>query len=102
VQFKNRFGAGGLLGLFFTKNLTLEGDASYTKSTSRPTSLATLATSPSGPGAVHLPLGSSYSRLIFGPGYVAARYRGDLHMTDNGFTGVVGRKLGLSRHLALR
>ena len=52
--------------------------------------------------AAHVPLGSSYSRLIFGAGYVAARYREDLHVTDDGFTGLVGLKLGLSRHVGLR
>lgn len=103
LHFKDRFGAGGLLGIFFAKNVAIEGDASYTK-----THFDTGA-----PGdfryipirarlAAHIPLGSSYSRLILGAGYVAARYRGDLHVTDNGFTGLVALKLGLSRHFALR
>jgi outer membrane protein OmpA-like peptidoglycan-associated protein len=103
LHFKDRFGAGGLLGFFIAKNVALEGDASYTE-THLDTGL---------PGdftyipirarlAAHLPLGSSYSRLILGAGYVAARYRKDLRESDNGFTGLVGLKLGLSRHLALR
>jgi outer membrane protein OmpA-like peptidoglycan-associated protein len=33
---------------------------------------------------------------------VAALYRGDLHESDNGFTGLVGLKLGLTRHFSLR
>jgi outer membrane protein OmpA-like peptidoglycan-associated protein len=103
LRFKDRFGAGGLVGIFVAKNIALEGDASYTE------------THPDNrlPGdftyipirarlAAHLPLGSSYSRLILGAGYVAARYRKDLRETDDGFTGLVGLKLGLSRHFALR
>jgi outer membrane protein OmpA-like peptidoglycan-associated protein/opacity protein-like surface antigen len=103
LQFKDRFGAGGLVGIFFAKNVALEGDASYTK-THLDTGL---------PGdfsytpirarlAAHLPLGSSYSRLILGAGYVAALYRKDLRESDNGLTGLVGLKLGLSGHVALR
>jgi outer membrane protein OmpA-like peptidoglycan-associated protein len=103
LQFKDRFGGGGLLGFFIAKNVALEGDASYT-GTHFDTGL---------PGdfsyipirarlAAHLPLGSSYSRLILGAGYVAALYRKDLHESDNGLTGLVGLKLGLSRHFALR
>jgi outer membrane protein OmpA-like peptidoglycan-associated protein len=103
LQFKDRFGAGGLLGIFFAKNVALEGDASYTE------------THPDNglPGdfsyipirarlAAHLPLGSSYSRLILGAGYVRALYRKDLRENDDGFTGLVGLKLGLSPHFALR
>jgi len=103
LQFKDRFGAGGLVGIFFAKNVALEGDASYTE-THLDSGL---------PGdfsyipirarlAAHLPLGSSYSRLILGAGYVRALYRKDLRESDNGFTGLVGLKLGLSRHFALR
>jgi outer membrane protein OmpA-like peptidoglycan-associated protein len=103
LRFKDRFGAGGLLGIFIAKNVSLEGDASYTR-THLDTGL---------PGdftyvpirarlAAHLPLGSSYSRLILGAGYVRALYRKGLHENDNGFTGLVGLKLGLSRHFALR
>jgi outer membrane protein OmpA-like peptidoglycan-associated protein len=103
LRFKDRFGAGGLLGIFIAKNIALEGDASYTR-THFDTGL---------PGdfnyipirarlAAHVPLGSSYSRLILGAGYVAALYRKDLHESDNGLTGLVGLKLGLSRHIALR
>jgi outer membrane protein OmpA-like peptidoglycan-associated protein len=103
LRFKDRFGVGGLVGIFVAKNIALEGDASYTE------------THPDNglPGdfsyipirarlAAHLPLGSSYSRLIFGAGYVRALYRKDLRENDDGFTGLVGLKLGLSRHFALR
>jgi outer membrane protein OmpA-like peptidoglycan-associated protein len=103
LVFKDRFGAGGMLGFFIAKNIALEGDASY------------IETHPDNglPGefsyipvrarlAAHLPLGSSRSRLILSAGYVAALYRDDLHENDDGFTGLVGLKLGLTRHLALR
>ncbi len=103
LGFDDRFGAGGLLGIFVAKNVALEGDASYTKT--HPSNGA--------PGdfsyvpirarlAAHLPLGSSYSRLIIGAGYVPALYRSDLHVTNNGFTGLAGFILGLSRHFSLR
>jgi outer membrane protein OmpA-like peptidoglycan-associated protein len=100
---KDRFGAGGLLGFFIAKNIALEGDASYTQ------------THPDNglPGdfsyvpirarlAAHLPLGSSRSRLILGAGYVAALYRDDVHENDDGFTGLAGLKLALTRHLSFR
>lgn len=102
LQFKDRFGAGGLLGIFLAKNIALEGDASYTE-THFDTGLGDFSYIPIRARlAAHLPLGSSYSRLILGAGYVGARYRKDLSESDDGFTGLVGLKLGLSRHFGLR
>jgi outer membrane protein OmpA-like peptidoglycan-associated protein/opacity protein-like surface antigen len=103
LQFKDRFGAGGLLGIFIAKNIALEGDASYTQThfdTGLPGDFSYIPIRAR--LAAHLPLGSSYSRLILGAGYVSALYRKDLHERDNGLTGLVGLKLGLSRHFALR
>ena len=103
LQLKNRFGAGGLLGIFFVKNVAVEGDASYTRTHLKSGLPGDFSYIPIRARlAAHVPLGSSYSRLIFGAGYVAARYREDLHVTDDGFTGLVGLKLGLSRHVGLR
>ena len=103
LQFDNRFGAAALLGIFFAKNVALEGDASYTKTHPKNGLPGDFSYIPIRARlAAHVPLGSSYSRLILGAGYVAARYREDLHVTDHGFSGLVGLKLGLSRHLALR
>jgi len=103
LGFKDRFGAGGLLGIFFAKNVALEGDASYTQTHLESGLPGNFSYIPIRARlAAHLPLGSSYSRLILGAGYVAALYRKNLHESDNGFTGLVGLKLGLSRHLALR
>jgi outer membrane protein OmpA-like peptidoglycan-associated protein len=103
LQFKDRFGAGGLLGFFVAKNVALEGDASYTQTHPESGLPGNFSYIPIRARlAAHLPLGSSYSRLILGAGYVRALYRKDLHENDNGFTGLVGLKLGLSRHLALR
>jgi outer membrane protein OmpA-like peptidoglycan-associated protein len=103
LQFKNRFGAGGLLGIFFVRNVALEGDLSYTRTHFKSGLPGDFSYIPIRARlAAHVPLGSSYSRLIFGAGYVAARYREDLQLTDHGFTGLVGLKLGLSRHLGLR
>lgn len=103
LDFDNRVGGGGLLGLFFAKNVALEGEGVYTRT--HPSSGA--------PGnfdyipirarlAAHIPLGSSYSRLILGAGYVAGLYRSDLDVTNNGFTGLAGLLLGLSRHFGIR
>jgi outer membrane protein OmpA-like peptidoglycan-associated protein len=103
LQFKDRFGAGGLLGIFLAKNVALEGDASYTQThfdTGLPGDFSYIPVRAR--LAAHLPLGSSYSRLILGAGYVAAMYRKDLSESDNGLTGLVGLKLGLSRHFGLR
>jgi outer membrane protein OmpA-like peptidoglycan-associated protein len=102
LGFKDRFGGGGLVGIFFAKNISLEGDASYTQ-THLDSGAGTFNYIPFRARlALHLPLGSSYSRLIIGAGYVRARYRDDLHQDDDGFTGQVGLKLGLSPHFALR
>jgi outer membrane protein OmpA-like peptidoglycan-associated protein len=103
LNFEDKFGAGGLLGIFFAKNVALEGDASYTKThfdTGVPGDFGYLPIRAR--LAAHVPLGSSYSSLILGAGYVAALYRNDLQETDHGATGLVGFKLGLTRHLALR
>jgi outer membrane protein OmpA-like peptidoglycan-associated protein len=103
LGFKDRFGAGGLLGIFLAKNVALEGDASYTRTHFDTGLPGTFSYVPIRARlAVHLPLGSSYSRLILGAGYVGALYRKDLHENDNGLTGLVGLKLGLSRHFGLR
>jgi outer membrane protein OmpA-like peptidoglycan-associated protein len=102
LGFKDRFGGGGLVGIFFAKNISLEGDASYTQ-THLDSGAGTFNYIPFRARlALHLPLGSSYSRLIIGAGYVRARYRDDLDRDDDGFTGLAGLKLGLSRHFALR
>jgi len=103
LQFDNRFGGGGQLGIFFVRNVALEGDVSYTRTHFKSGLPGDFSYIPIRARlAAHVPLGSSYSRLIFSAGYVAARYREDLHVTDDGFTGLVGLKLGLGPHLGLR
>jgi outer membrane protein OmpA-like peptidoglycan-associated protein len=103
LQFKDRFGAGGLVGIFIAKNVALEGDASYTETHPDNGLSGDFSYIPIRARlAAHLPLGSSYSRLILGAGYVRALYRKDLRENDDGFTGLVGLKLGLSPHFALR
>jgi outer membrane protein OmpA-like peptidoglycan-associated protein len=103
LVFKDRFGAGGLLGFFIAKNIALEGDASYTQTHLDIGLPGTFSYVPVRARlAAHLPLGSSRSRLILSAGYVAALYRDDVHENDNGFTGLVGLKLALTRHLSLR
>lgn len=103
LGFSNRVGGGGLLGLFLAKNVALEGEGTYTKTHFSSTDVGNFKYIPiRGRVAWHVPLGSSYSRLIFGAGYVAGLYRGDLHVTNNGFTGLVGLLLGFSRHVAFR
>jgi outer membrane protein OmpA-like peptidoglycan-associated protein len=102
LDFKNRVGAGGGLGIFFWRNLALEGDASYTE-THFKSGLGDFKYIPIRARlAAHIPLASSFSRLILGAGYVAGRYREQLHVTDNGFSGLLGLKLGLSQHIGLR
>jgi outer membrane protein OmpA-like peptidoglycan-associated protein len=103
LDFKNRFGASGGLGIFFLKNVAVEGDVSYTETHLKSGLPGDFKYIPIRARlAAHVPLGSSYSRLILGAGYVAARYREGLHETDDGFTGLVGLKLGLSPHFGLR
>jgi outer membrane protein OmpA-like peptidoglycan-associated protein len=103
LGWKDRFGGAGGLGLFFIKNVALEGDVSYTEThldNGLPGDFKYIPIR--GRLAAHVPLGSSYSRLILGAGYVAGRYREDLDETDHGINGLVGFKLGLSRHVGLR
>jgi outer membrane protein OmpA-like peptidoglycan-associated protein/opacity protein-like surface antigen len=103
LVFKDRFGAGGLLGFFIAKNIALEGDASFTRThfdNGLPGKFSYVPVRAR--LAAHLPLGSSHSRLILSAGYVAALYRDDVHENDDGFTGLVGLKFALTRHLSLR
>jgi len=103
LGWKDRFGGAGGLGIFFVKNVALEGDVSYTEThldNGLPGDFKYIPIR--GRLAAHVPLGSSYSRLILGAGYVAGRYREDLHETDHGINGLVGFRLGLSPHVGLR
>ncbi len=96
VQFKNHIGAGGLVGLFVARNVSIEADASYTKTQFSVNPRSDVTYVPiRGRVVAHVPLGSM-SSVNLGAGYVRARYGKALSVDDNGATGLIGFRLGSS------
>ena len=100
LNFDNRFGVGGLLGVFVVRNLAVEGDVTYTRTKSQ-----------GGLELRHTPL---HARLIYnipvhekaavlvGAGYVRNLFRANYRETRGGVGGLVGVRFGLGGPLALR
>ena len=100
LNFDNRLGVGGRLGVFLVRNLALEGDVTYTRTKSE-----------GGLELRHTPL---HARLIYnipvhekaavlvGAGYVRNLFRANYRETESGFGGLLGVRYGLGSLLALR
>ncbi len=100
LNIQNFLGAGGRFGLFFIKNLAVEGDASF---------ILTDAT-PAGRIA-HIPI---HARLVYnipfhdrvglvlGVGYARNEYRRDIQAADDGVGGLFGMRFRLSQVVSLR
>jgi OOP family OmpA-OmpF porin len=95
------FGGGGTLGFFLFPNFALEAEAAYTSTSdtlSRDVSNIPLR----GRLTYNLPLGGYASAIRLGAGYVRDLYRKDVDFDDDGITGLVGLRFGLSRGFALQ
>jgi outer membrane protein with beta-barrel domain len=100
LNFDNRLGIGGRLGVFVVQNLAVEGDVTYTRTKSQ-----------AGDELRHTPL---HARLIYnipagekaavllGAGYVRNLFRASYRETEGGFGGLLGVRYSLGRLLAAR
>jgi outer membrane protein OmpA-like peptidoglycan-associated protein len=104
LSLDHRFGGGGSLGFFLLSNLALEAEGAYTYRAPTTDGLGTSVTNLALRGRLsyHIPLGGNASSIRLGAGYVRNLYRKDASFDDDGFTGIVGLRLGLGPTLGLR
>jgi outer membrane protein OmpA-like peptidoglycan-associated protein len=93
---------GGSLGFYPTRNLAIEAEGAYTQTHSNLTGLPRTHIPLRGRLTYHFPLGGYASALRIGGGYLHNLYRKDVNFEDDGFTGLVGLRWGLSPSFALR
>ncbi len=100
LNFDNHIGVGGRLGIFFARNLAIEGDASYTKTKSQ-TGFAVKYIPIHARLVYNVPV-AERSAILIGAGYVRNLFRDNYRETNNGFAGLLGVRVGLGSVLALR
>lgn len=101
LKLDDRPGGGARVGLFLSRFLSLEADASYTGTTG-PAGVTGWYVPLHARAVVHIPLGE-LSALSLGGGYVRHEYGGDgLEGSEDGAGGLLGLRLALTPWLALR
>jgi outer membrane protein OmpA-like peptidoglycan-associated protein len=93
---------GGSLAYYPIRNLAFEAEGAYSESHSNLTGVGVTNIPLRGRLTYHVPLGGFGSALRVGAGYVRNMYRKDVSFDDNGATGVVGFRWGLSSTFGLR
>jgi outer membrane protein OmpA-like peptidoglycan-associated protein len=100
LNFDNKFGFGGRLGIFLVSNLAIEGDASYTQThSSGGNSLKAIP--------VHarlvfnVPLGG-LGALLLGGGYTRQLFRSAYRETTSGVGGLAGFRIGTGSVVSFR
>ncbi|MEO8294830.1 MAG: OmpA family protein [Gemmatimonadota bacterium] len=103
LQFKNKAGYGGILGVYLASNLALEVEASRITTTqdATPTDLDVSFMPFRGRLTYNIPIGG-YSRLMLGAGYVYTRLGDFYDNHESGATALAGFKVGLGQHAILR
>jgi outer membrane protein OmpA-like peptidoglycan-associated protein len=97
----DKAGGGGSLAIFFVKNLALEAEGAYTK-TNGALGISVSNTPIRGRLTYHIPLGGNASSIRLGAGYVRDMYGDALNVDENGVTGLLGLRLGLSEKLGVK
>lgn len=100
LNFDNRLGVGGRVGVFVVRNLALEGDVTYTRTKSE-TGLELRHTPVHARLIYNVPVGERAAFLV-GAGYVRNIFRANYRETEDGIGGLLGVRFGLSDMLALR
>jgi outer membrane protein OmpA-like peptidoglycan-associated protein len=100
LNFDNRLGVGGRLGVFLIRNLALEGDVTYTRTKSQG-NLDIRYTPVHARLIYNIPLDNE-AALLVGGGYVRNIFRGNYRETNSGLAGLLGARLGLGSLLAAR
>jgi outer membrane protein OmpA-like peptidoglycan-associated protein len=98
---EDKIGGGGSLAIFFVKNLALEAEAAHT-STDGPLGISVTNTPVRGRLTYHIPLGGNATSIRLGAGYVRDMYGDALDADEDGVTGVLGLRLGLSEKLGAK
>jgi outer membrane protein OmpA-like peptidoglycan-associated protein len=102
LRLEDKAGGGGSLGFFFVKNLAIEAEAAYTKTNSELGALSLSNVPVRGRLTYHIPLGGNASSIRLGAGYVRDMYGEDVDIDEDGITGVLGLRVGLSEKLGLK
>lgn len=100
LRLDDKFGGGGSLGFFLLTNLALEGEGAYTATDNGPLSVTNIPLRAR--LSYHVPLGGNASSIRLGAGYVRNLYRKDVDFDDDGLTGILGVRLGLTEKLGFR
>lgn len=103
LRLQENAGGGGSLAFFPLTNVAVEAEAAYTRTH------ANLAGDPQVSNvplrarlSYHIPIGGYSSSVRLGVGYVRNRFRRSVNFNDDGFTGIVGLRVGFSDHLGFR
>jgi outer membrane protein OmpA-like peptidoglycan-associated protein len=103
LNLEDKLGGGGTLGIFVVRNLAIEAEAAYTSTSPDGATSVDVSNAPvRGRLTYHIPLGGYASAVRVGAGYVRNMYREDVDLDDDGVTGVLGLRVGLSEKLALQ
>ena len=85
------------------RNLAIEAEGAYTSTSTEGTPALDVSNIPArGRLTYHIPLGGYASAVRLGAGYVRNMYRQDEDLDDDGITGLLGLRVGLSERFALQ
>ena len=102
LRIQEEAGGGGSLAFFPLKNVAVEGEGAYTRTHSNVTGNPVSNIPLRARLTYHIPIGGYSSSVRFGVGYVRNLYRKSVNFDDNGFTGILGVRVGFTQSLGLR
>ncbi len=100
LNFDDRLGVGGRVGVFVLRNLALEGDVTYTRTKTKG-NLDVRYTPIHARLIYNIPVADDAAVLV-GAGYVRSIFRANYRETNDGVGGLLGVRFGLGNVLALR
>jgi len=100
LNFDDRIGVGGRVGIFVVRNLALEGDVTYTRTKSQGD--LDVRHTPIHARLVYAIPASEKASVLVGAGYVRNIFRANYIETNSGIGGLLGVRFGLADPLALR
>ena len=102
LSLEDKVGGGGSLGFFPFRNFAIEAEAAYTKTNTEVGGLSLSNIPVRGRLTYHIPVGGNASSIRVGAGYVRDMYGEDVDIDEDGVTGVLGVRVGLSEKLGLK
>jgi outer membrane protein OmpA-like peptidoglycan-associated protein len=100
LNFDNRLGVGGRLGVFVMPRLAIEGDVTYTR-TKTQGDLDVRQTPLHARLVYHIPV-SDRATALLGAGFARNLFRANYRETNSGLAGLVGLRFGVGRQFTLR